>query len=470
MTGAEPRVTGVLSDSDALLWTIGRDPVLRPTIVAVAMFDRPPPWVELVNRVEELTARVPALRSLVVSPAVGMGKLRWVEDPSFELGLHLGHQLAPPPATLRTVLDLAEHLATTAFDPQLPPWEAVLVGGLDGGGAALILKVHHAIVDGVGGISLVQQLLDDHAARTPHVDAAHFEAGPSGTALLSGALSGAARWAGRALPIARRVTLHLDESIRQAGATALSAARLLEPAPTPLSPLLRGRGIHRHFEVLDPSYDGLRHAAERAGGTVNDAFVAAVLGGLCRYHKHHGTSVAALRMTMPVSVRRDTDPAMGNRFVPARFEIPLSSPDPMTRVRAVHDIAGSWKHAPGLRLTELMAVVLDRLPPAVTTAAFGSMLKGADFVATNVPGPPAESFLAGCRLGRFYAFAPTSGAAMNVALVTLAGRSCIGISIDTAAVVDGEVLRECLAGGFEEVLEALPTRGGDERADAGGEG
>jgi len=452
MTGAAPRVTGVMSDSDALLWTIGHDPVLRSTIVAVALFDRPPPWEELVDRVEELIERVPALRSLVASPGAGMGRLRWVEDLSFDLGHHLSRVLAPPPATLRTVLDLAQHLAVTAFDPELPPWEAVLVGGLEGEGAALVLKVHHAVVDGVGGISLVQQLLDGRGPAPPLDGGARPRSGCSGIARLPAVLDEVARWPGRAAPVARRAALHPDEPVRWLGAAALSAARLLVPAPTPLSPILRGRGVHRHFEVLDPDYDSVRRAAERAGGTVNDAFVAAVLGGLDRYHRRHGATAATLRMMMPVSIRHEEDPVAGNRFVPARFVVPSNLEDPVARIRAVHDIAGSWKRSPALQLTGLLAGALDLLPPVVTTVAFGSMLKGTDFVATNVPGPCGESFLAGARLVGLYAFAPTSGSAVNVALVTLAGRAFVGIAIDTAAVADGAVLGECLAAGFDEVL------------------
>ena len=80
------------------------------------------------------------------------------------------------------------------------------------------------------------------------------------------------------------------------------------------------------------------------------------------------------------------------------------------------------------------------------------MLKGTDFVATNVAGPPVDTYLAGTLVEEFYAFAPPSGSAVNVALVTMGGRTCIGVNIDPAAVPDGPVLAGCLQYGFDEVL------------------
>lgn len=79
------------------------------------------------------------------------------------------------------------------------------------------------------------------------------------------------------------------------------------------------------------------------------------------------------------------------------------------------------------------------------------MLKGDDFVVTNVPGLPFETYLAGAHVESMYGFAPTSGAALNVSLLTPADRACVGINIDTAAVPDGSVLTRCLREGFDEV-------------------
>ena len=80
------------------------------------------------------------------------------------------------------------------------------------------------------------------------------------------------------------------------------------------------------------------------------------------------------------------------------------------------------------------------------------MLKAIDFVATNVPGLTQRSYLAGAEVVRQYAFAPPSGSAFSVALMSHVDQCCVGINADTAAVPDPEVLTVCLREGFEEVL------------------
>ena len=441
-----------LSDADALLWTINRDPVLRNTITAVVLLDQAPDVGVLAKRLEALTHEVPRLRSTVVPSAVGWGRPRWREDPHFDLGLHLQRLVAPAPATLRSALDIAQVLATTGFDPELALWEAVVIEGLEGGRAAFVIKLHHAVIDGVGGLAVAARILD--VEREP-TDRDGMRAGDDGSDRAGPGpdpLGRIGRISARAAGLALGAIRHPTRAASELRATGESVVRLLAPAHEPRSTLMRGRSFARRFEVIDLPAGALHRAGEASGGTVNDAFVAGILGGLHRYHALHGHEAGDLRIMMPVSIRRPSDPVQSNRFVPARFVLPAAEADPAARIALVHQQTDVWKHSPGLEFTDVMAGVLNRLPAAVATSAFALMLKGSDFVATNVPGPPVDTYLAGAMVEEFYAFAPPSGSAVNVALVTMGGRTCIGVNVDPAAVPDAPVLAGCLQEGFDEVL------------------
>jgi diacylglycerol O-acyltransferase len=464
MASAPRRNNGTMSGTDTLLWTIGRDPVLRTTIIAVLVLDQAPQWEDVQKRVRALTHLLPRFRSRAQPvSSFGWGRPTWVEDSGFDLDIHLRRMVAPSPATFRTVLDLAQAMGTTAFDPELPLWEAVVIEGIEGGQAALVVKLHHAVVDGVGGIAVILHLLDRF--RTPRPETGTVNDGSiangysasEGEAEVRGLASTLFARMGRVLPTSRRaveaalgVVMNPAAQLKQTQATVQSVARLLAPARRPLSPLMTGRKLRRRFEVLDLSFDLLHDTAIATGGTLNDVFLTGVLGGLQRYHHEHGVNVDHLRLLMPLNVRNASDAVGGNHFVPARFTLPAVA-DPAERLRLVHDIAGLWKHAPGLGLSNVLADVLDLLPASLTTALWGSMLKGDDFVVTNVPGPPFETYLGGAHVVSMYGFAPTSGAALNVSLLTPAGRACVGINIDTAAIPDGPVLTRCLQEGFDEV-------------------
>jgi len=427
-----------MSDSDALLWTIGRDPMLRTTICAVVELDRPPEWETVRKRFAALVEVLPAFRSTVRHGAFGNRRPTWVEDPAFDLDLHVRRLTLPAPGDLRGVLDLAQSMATVAFDPELSPWEAAVVDGLAGGRAALVVKIHHAMVDGLGGMAVAARLLDGVPVHEPAAPRPQ----PGVLARAAGAAAALARGTARALSSPGRV-------LSEADALVTSTARLLAPSSSPLSPVMVGRGLHRRFEVLDLDLDLLRRRAQASGTSVNDVFVDGILGGLRQYHEAHGSGPEHLRVLMPISVRADGDGGTGNHFVPARFVLPLGA-DPAARLQAVHRATSAWKSAPALSLSDVLAAGLGLLPPVVATAVWGSMLKGTDFCATNVPGPPFETWLAGSRVERFYAFAPPSGAACNVALVTIAGRACVGVNADPAAIPDAATFLSCLAYGFAE--------------------
>ena len=159
-----------MSGSDALLWTISSDPVMRPTIVALMVLDGKPDWAEVRARVEGLTQAVPRLRSRAVTRAPGRGRPQFVLDESFDLDLHLRRMRLPEHGGLRDVLDMAQTMATSGFDVALPLWEAVLVEEVDVDSAVLVVKVHHALIDGVGGLAVLAQLFD--VRPEPHVGVA----------------------------------------------------------------------------------------------------------------------------------------------------------------------------------------------------------------------------------------------------------------------------------------------------------
>jgi diacylglycerol O-acyltransferase len=444
--------TDMMSGADALLWTIGRDPVLRPTVVAILTLDRAPDFAKVRARTERLTEIVPRLRSRVTAAPWWRVRPRFEVDSRFDLDAHLSRVVLPKPGTFRDVLDIAQLMATRAFDPVLPLWEAVIVEGVANGrttdGASLILKVHHCVVDGVGGLSVLMNLLD--TVRRPRSRPQAPESPnrvPDGGTVNSGAATRSI------LQSAVNQASHPRQSIEQVAATVSSAARLLAPAGRPISRLMTERSFRRDLEVLDVSQQGLRQAATAAGVTLNDAFVAAVARGLRRYHEIHGVSIESLRALMPINVRADQHAMASNHFVPARFVVPTGG-DAATCMAEVSEVTGSWKHSPALDLSDLMAAGLSMLPPQAVSVMWGSMLKGDDFCVTNIPGPPFDTYLAGSRVEQMYAFAPPSGAALNVSLVTYAGQACLGVTADSAAIPDSAKLASCLADGVDEVLKA----------------
>ena len=109
-----------MSDEDALMWNIEKDPILRSTIIAVAMFDGVPDWNVLRRRMERTSRLIPRFRQRVLSPPLRMGPPRWTVEPTFDLDFHLRRTRLPGAGTERALLDALQPMATSSFDRARP--------------------------------------------------------------------------------------------------------------------------------------------------------------------------------------------------------------------------------------------------------------------------------------------------------------------------------------------------------------
>jgi WS/DGAT/MGAT family acyltransferase len=443
--------------SDAFSWYMERDPALRSTVVAIIWLDRAPDWDMLVARIDRMSRFMPSLRQYVVESPFRLTTPRWTYDPHFDLHWHLRRVTAPTPHTRDAVLQLARRSTMDAFDRARPLWELTLVEGVEDGKAALILKIHHSLSDGVGGMRMLAVMCD--LQRDPP-DLGEMPPAPPGEtldlrALVTGAVGSMAgrtasmAWRGTEAAIPALMRYARSPVGRALGAAALarSVYRTAAPILGTMSPLMRERAMTRHIAMMEVSLDALKRAAKTVDGTVNDAYLAAVTGGLRRYHERHGVAVESLRVVMPINLRAEGDTGWGNKITLQRLTVPVGEPDAATRMRLLRRVTEAARREPSLPVTDAIAGALNMLPAGYV----GGVLKHIDFLASNVPGTPVPIYLAGSKITGFFAFGPTIGASLNVTLVSYGGSCDIGINIDTAAVPDPEVLLECLQEGIAEV-------------------
>ncbi|MGW4355788.1 wax ester/triacylglycerol synthase domain-containing protein [Nocardia sp. NPDC004582] len=441
-----------MTQSDLFAWSMEQDPTLRSTIVTVLVLDTEPDWDRLLRMLDRGTRAVPRFRHRLVTAPWGLTPPRWIPDPDFDLSWHVRHLALPAPADLSSVIEFARTEVMSAFDPARPLWRFTVLGGLDGGKSALLLKVHHSLTDGVGGIQIAGEILDFTRAGTVHEPVS--DPARSGDGLLGDIV--AWNWsAGADLvrtglaaipPIAWRAVTDPVGAVRDGAAVAESLLRLARPITRTLSPLMTERSLGRRLTVLEVPLETLRRGARLAGCTVNDAYLASVLIGLRAYHERHGKTVEQLRVAMPISLRRAGDPLGGNRITLARFAVPVGG-GAADLMRALDATVARWRHEPAIPLSNAVAATFNRLPVGLLSPMF----KHVDFIASDVPGSPVELYVAGAKIERIYPFGPTTGTAFNITLISHTGTCCIGINSDTAAVPDPAVLAECLAAGFRTV-------------------
>jgi WS/DGAT/MGAT family acyltransferase len=447
-----------MRESDAFSWYMERDPALRSTVVVIAWLEQSPDWDVLCDKVDRATRLVPLFRKRVMDLPGWLATPRWCVDDEFDLSWHLRRIEAAEPHTRATVVDFARRQAMTAFDHARPLWEFTLIEGVESEEAALVMKVHHSLTDGLGGMELALLLFDTERNAIPCTE---MPEGPAKERLdapilvreclarVGGQLARfVARRARSAAPSLWHVAIHPLTSFGETLGTWESVFRTMAPVKETLSPIMQGRGLGRKLDVVEVGLEDLRRAAATSGGTINDGFMASVTGGLRRYHDRHGAGVGALRVMLPISIRTPDDPIGGNRITLMRFVVSVFDHRPEQRLADVHRLCHQARSERSLAFTNAIAGTLNLLPEG----AVRGILKHVDFVASDIPGFPFAVYLAGARLEGYVAFGPTIGSAVNVTLLSYNGRCHVGVAMDTLAIPDYDVFVDCLREGFEEVL------------------
>ena len=464
-----------LSPLDYLLHRGEAYPATRSAFLNVEILDRPADWGRLHDALDRASRVVIRMRQKVVVPPLPTTPPRWVVDPDFDLDYHLRRVALPAPGTLRQLLDLAEVTLQSPLDTTRALWEAVYVEGLEGGRSALLIKLSHAVTDGLGGIALFEQVYDTEQDPAPRpMPPVPIPRDLSGNDLLRRSLrqlpettfAAGQSLLGRAAGTAARLITRPGSTVTEAVRFADSARRMLSPPPAEPSPLLRRRSLVSRTVVLELPLADLRAAAKavavsggRGRASVNDAYLAALCGGLGRYHEMLGVPVDSLPLALPVSLRTGDDPASGNRFTGITIAAPVGESDPAERMRQVREQVIARRSEPAIDVISRLAPVLTLLPDETLYEVF-ERITPADVQASNVPGYAQETFLAGARVDRQYGLGPLPRVGMMAVLISRAGTCTVAFRYDTASFTAADQLEKCLQAGFDEIVELgrPPTR------------
>lgn len=444
---------------DLLMHRGEASPRTRSGIMALEILDSTPDWARFRTLFDNASRKVLRLRQKVVMPILPTAPARWVVDPDFNLDFHVRRVRVPHPGTLRDVLDLAEVILQSPLDISRPLWTATLVEGLDGGRAATLLHLSHAITDGVGFTTMFAEIYDTERDAPPRpepplpvpeditgADLMREGIGHLPGAIVDGVVGAVAGGLGLAAKAVRRPGSAVFGVIEYARSGQRMVRRAAEP-----SPVLRRRSLSTRTEAIEMRLGDLHRAARAAEGSINDAYLAGLCGALRRYHNELGVPVNALPMAVPVNLRAEADPAGGNRFAGVNLAAPVGVADPVERIRKIRKQMISRREEAAIDVVSAVAPLLALLPDAVLEAVSGSVI-ASDVQASNVPVYPGDTYIAGAKVLRQYGIGPLPGVAMMVVLVSRGGFATVTTRYDRAAIAYPELWAECLQQGFDEVL------------------
>ena len=442
-----------LSPSDRSSLAAERGPI-NMAVGGLLGFEPEPPLTRalLRDRIAERIHLIPRLRQRLEVPPLGIANPVWTDDTGFDLDWHVRQASLPRESGDGSEAELGRFVGrefSHRLDRSRPLWEATLVEGLTGGRTAVLMKVHHALVDGLAALGMAALVLDP----TPEpleVPPPESEWEPQkydmrrhvarlATRPLTLAAQPVMEGMLRALdPDPRRAaadTRRALADLRRATGVGLELARTRPQAPMtalnhPISP-------NRRFAVVHARLDQIKRVGKAAGGTVNDALLAAVTGMLARYLGDAGDLQDARVPValVPVSVRAPAEAGeMGNKISTVFVDLPVDEPDPAARIRSITAQTTQLKESPAVRAGALMVGASGFAPPLISgmlARAMGSV-RAFNLVVSNLPGPQQPLYLKGARVSEVYPVVPLNPAnqGLSVAILSYNGQVCFGLLAD----------------------------------------
>ena len=430
---------------------------------ALALFEGPAPsYKELAGLYAAKVPQVPRYRQVVCTAPLQVFRPAWADDEHFEIGHHLHRATVPQPGRTPQLHRLAAQIYAQPLDRTRPLWEAWLIDGIEAGYWAILSKVHHCVVDGIGGTDLMAELFDLCPDAGPPVRPAFWQPQPkpslAGT-LASGvcdAVTSPLRLLAGAPGLLRHRVPAWDDLAAYSRGLANSVRRLTTPSASCLNGPV---GPGRRWLWTTANLDRVRQIRAEFGGTVNDVLLAAIARGFrdLLMERRELSDGLIVRSLVPISIRSQEERGViTNRLSAVLANLPVAESDPIRRLQLVSEQMDHIKRTRQAAGAELITRRLGAAPSTLLSlgarAAFQIPQPLVQTMTTNVPGPQFPLYLLGRRMVQAHPYAPIGdNVKIAIAIFSYLGQVSFGITADSSAENALDVIAQGIHHGLAEL-------------------
>ena len=355
------------------------------------------------------------------------GQWVWADDQEFDIEHHVRHSALPKPGRVRELLELCSRLHGTRLARERPLWEAHLIEGLRDGRIAIYTKIHHALVDGVSAMRLLQSVMSTDpdkrdlpppwAARKPAKAARVQEEAEHGLGEVPGdamrtAMGITAEAAGLPGALIRTLT---------AGVRNETSALSLYAPRTMFNTTITGS---RRFAAQGWPLERLRGISKATGTTLNDVVLAMCSGAVRAYLVDHdalpdSTLVSMVPVGLNAKSAGSASDTGGNAVGAVMVKLGTDLADPADRLKQIHRSMLSGKEALGsMTPVQILAMSAIGMAPSIVTPMLrlhGIVRPPFNLIISNVPGPKKPLYMNGAKMvGTYPLSIPIQGMALNI--------------------------------------------------------
>lgn len=423
---------------------------------------------------------IPKFRKRLLNVPFNLDYPYWVDDPNFDLDLHLNRVKLPDPANWKTLRDLTSNTFSNSLDLKRPLWSVDFIEGLDEidqvpkGSVAIVTKVHHVMIDGSSGVGIMGILFDKEKSdeKTTPTKPKLFDPEPLPD-VLSLLMKSVYGFVQNPLKIPKLASETAFSMVKGRIASQLKSKKTFQKNTFPVPKTIFNNSISpkRTWGTAILSFDRINALRKIMEVSINDIIIAICAGGIRRYLEERDELPAQpLVANVPISIRvKGEKQKMNNQISNMLVRIATHIKDPIERLEYIQDQTnvGKTKHkAVGAKMLAKMA---DAVPFGLANLAAGFYSKynikefhrpPFNVTITNVPGPKGLLYLKGHKIVGIFGLTPVlDGFGLIIAAFSYNGQVTITTTSDAKTMPDADKFSRYIRESANELEEIIQKRG-----------
>ena len=421
---------------------------------------------------------IPKFRQRLLNVPLNLDYPYWVDDPNFDIDLHLNRVKLPDPSNWETLRYLTSKLFSAPLDLRRPLWSIHFIEGIDEieqvpkGSVAIVTKVHHVMIDGSSGVGIMSVLFDRNAEDKQKTRSKPKPFNPDPLPdELSLLLKSGYGFLKNPFKIPKTVGETVFNFVKSKAARTLSIQKEFSTTkfPVPITMFNGSIAVRRTWGTALLSFERINSLRKVVGGSFNDMILAICAGALRRYLlEKEKLPLHPLVANVPISIRSKDSKEMNNQIANMMIQLATHIEDPLERIEYIQEqtMLGKSKH--NTLGAKTLANMADVVPFGLANLVAGLYSKynikdlhrpAFNVTITNVPGPNTPLYLNGHKVVSIFGLTPVvDGFGLIIAAFSYNGQVSITTTSDAKTMPDADLfsrhIRES-ANELEELVKKL---------------
>jgi diacylglycerol O-acyltransferase len=415
---------------------------------------------------------IPKFRQRLLNVPMNLDYPYWVDDPNFDIDLHLNRMKLPDPSNWKTLRYLTSKLFSSSLDLRRPLWSVHFIEGIDEieqvpkGSVAIVTKVHHVMIDGSSGVGIMGVLYDSDADKKKRPKPKPFDPDPLPDEL-SLLLKSGYGFLKNPFKIPKTIGETVFNFVKGKAARQLSIQKEFSTSkfPVPITIFNGSISAKRTWGAAILSFDRINSLRKVVGGSFNDMILAICAGAIRRYlAEKEKLPLDPLVANVPISIRNENSTEMNNQIANMMIQLATHIEDPLERLEYIQEQTMLGKSRHNTLGAKTLAKMADVVPFGLANIAAGIYSKynikdlhrpPFNVTITNVPGPRGPLYLNGHKVVSIFGLTPVvDGFGLIIAAFSYNGQVSITATSDAKTMPDADLFSRYIRESANE-LEVL---------------